>query len=109
MSLKPATIAEIPELTAKGACAAFPKGNCYLTMREELSVFSADQLFVLFFSSTGQPAEAPWLGWLAAAHPPLGLRPTSPAERATVQLFIDFPTRRAGRPGGVVIAPMLST
>ena len=52
--------AEIPELTAQIACAAFPNGNTYMTMRDELGVFYADQLFASFVSATGQPAEAPW-------------------------------------------------
>lgn len=60
MSLKPETLSEIPELTVKIAQAAFPKGNRYMTMRDELSVFYDDQQFVHLFSHTGQPAEAPW-------------------------------------------------
>jgi transposase len=60
MSLKPETIAEIPELTTQVARAAFPKGNCYMMMREELGILYADEPFIPFFSSTGQPAEAPW-------------------------------------------------
>lgn len=60
MSLKPTTSIEIPELTAQIARAAFPRGNMYMTMRNELGVFYEDQQFADLFSQTGQPAEAPW-------------------------------------------------
>ena len=50
MSLKPETTFAIPDLTAQIARAAFPKGNCYLTMRDELGLFYDDQLFTPFFS-----------------------------------------------------------
>ncbi len=39
MSLKSETIPEVPEETARVARAAFPKGNLYLKMRDELGVF----------------------------------------------------------------------
>lgn len=60
MSLKPKIPGEIPELTRRIAQAAFPKGNTYMTMRDELGVFWDDQQFAHLFSHTGQPAEAPW-------------------------------------------------
>jgi len=60
MSLKPESSCEIPELTLRIAQAAFPKGNTYMTMRDELGVFWDDQQFAHLFSHTGQPAEAPW-------------------------------------------------
>lgn len=60
MSLKPTTSIEIPELTATIARAAFPQGNVYMTMRNELGVLYADEPFAPFFSSTGQPAVVPW-------------------------------------------------
>jgi transposase len=60
MSLKPATNFEVPELTVRIAHAAFPKGNVYMTMRDEVGVFYTDEQFAPLFSTTGQPAEAPW-------------------------------------------------
>jgi transposase len=60
MSLKPQTTFEIPELTVKIARAAFPKGNVYMTMRDEFGVLYDDQQFAHLFSHTGQPGETPW-------------------------------------------------
>jgi transposase len=60
MSLKPESPFDMPELTAKIARAAFPKGNVYMHMRDELGVFYNDQQFAHLFSHTGQPAETPW-------------------------------------------------
>ena len=60
MSLKPQTTFEIPELTVKIARAAFPIGNVYMSMRDELGVFYDDQQFAHLFSHTGQPGEVPW-------------------------------------------------
>ena len=60
MSLHPARNFEIPELTVEIARAAFPKGNVYMQMRDELGIFYADEHFIDLFSSTGQPAIAPW-------------------------------------------------
>ncbi len=39
MSLKLQAIGPIPEQTVKVAKAAFPNGNTYITMRDELGVF----------------------------------------------------------------------
>lgn len=36
MSLKPQPISPVPEETVRVARAAFPKGNLYLTMRDEI-------------------------------------------------------------------------
>ncbi len=36
MSLQPSVIEPVPEETARIALAAFPKGNLYLSMRDEL-------------------------------------------------------------------------
>ncbi|MGJ3239811.1 MAG: hypothetical protein ACFE0Q_13960 [Anaerolineae bacterium] len=45
MSLKPAAIPEIPEMTAKVAQAAFRKGNTYMQMRDTLGTFFTDDQF----------------------------------------------------------------
>lgn len=60
MSLQAKPRLDIPELTAEIARAAFPKGNIYMQMRDELGVFYDDTQFTDLFSLTGQPAIAPW-------------------------------------------------
>lgn len=60
MSLHPHPIDPIPEETARVAHAAFPKGNPYLRMRDELGVFYQDEDFATLFPTRGQPAESPW-------------------------------------------------
>jgi len=60
MSLKPEPIGPVPEETARIARAAFPKGNLYLRLRDELGTLYQDDLFTDLFPSRGQPAEAPW-------------------------------------------------
>jgi transposase len=49
----------IPEETIRVARAAFPKGNPYMKMRDELGVLYQDDRFRELFSEVGQPAEAP--------------------------------------------------
>jgi transposase len=51
---------DIPELTAEVARAAFPKGNPYMTMRDELGTIFTDEQFSDLFSNLGQPAIFPW-------------------------------------------------
>lgn len=51
---------DIPELTVEVARAAFPKGNPYMTMRDELGTVFTDEQFGDLFSSLGQPALSPW-------------------------------------------------
>ena len=60
MSLHPQTFCPIPEETARVARAAYPKGNVYMRIRDELGTIYQDELFVQLFPSCGQPAEAPW-------------------------------------------------
>ena len=60
MSLKPSVIEPIPEETARIARAAFPKGNLYLSMRDELGIAFCDADFAELFPRRGQPAFAPW-------------------------------------------------
>jgi len=50
----------IPEETARVAKAAFPKGNVYMTMRDQLNLWYKDSDFAPLFQSTqGRPAESP--------------------------------------------------
>ena len=60
MSLKPELILEVPELTEEVARAAFPKGNPYLTLRDNLGTIFEDEDFVDLFPEHGQPALPPW-------------------------------------------------
>ena len=60
MSLHMETDHTVPPETAQVARAAFPKGNVYLLLRDELGVFLSDEMLAAMFSTRGQPAEAPW-------------------------------------------------
>lgn len=60
MSLQINPVSVIPEQTKQVAQAAFPKGNLYLRVREELGVFFTDAQFADLFASQGQQAQAPW-------------------------------------------------
>ena len=60
MSLKPELILEVPELTEEVARAAFPKGNPYLTLRDNLGTIFEDEDFIDLFPEHGQPALSPW-------------------------------------------------
>ena len=60
MSLRSQPIPPVPEETVKVAQAAFPKGNLYLRLREELGVFYQDRDFGNLYLIHGQPGYAPW-------------------------------------------------
>src|SRR5512134_756667 len=60
MSLRPQAITPIPEETQRVARAAFPKGNIYLRMRDEIGTLFDDPMFSPVFPTRGQPAECPW-------------------------------------------------
>jgi transposase len=49
----------VPELTVQVARAAFPKGNPYLQLRDELGQVYGDAEFAALFPTRGQPAESP--------------------------------------------------
>ncbi len=60
MTLKADPIPEVPEMTRKVARAAFPDGNIYMQMRDELgSIYSNDQ-FMELYSEEGRPGWSPW-------------------------------------------------
>jgi transposase len=60
MSLRPQDFSRVPEDTNRVAREAFPNGNPYLTLRDELGVIYEDEMFApLFASSRGRPAESP--------------------------------------------------
>ncbi len=58
--LRPQPTPPVPEATARAARAAFPKGNRYITLRDELGTVFTDEMFAHLFPKIGQPAEAPW-------------------------------------------------
>src|SRR5918992_1105098 len=60
MSLQPTPIQPVPEETARVARAAFPKGNPYLTLRDQLGVIFPDDDFVDLSPDNGQPGLSPW-------------------------------------------------
>src|ERR1700726_4023804 len=60
MSLRPQPVAPVPPNTAQIAHAAFPKGNVYMKMRDELGTFFTDEDFAGLYPRRGQPALEPW-------------------------------------------------
>ena len=60
MSFKPQTIEPIPQETVHVATSAFPKGNLYMCMRDELGAIFSDEQFAPLFARRGQPAYSPW-------------------------------------------------
>ncbi len=59
MSMQPRCTEEVPEDTRRVAQAAFPHGNVYLRLRDEVGTLYNDALFADLFPERGQPAEAP--------------------------------------------------
>src|SRR3954453_9781030 len=59
MSLHPLAVYVVPEDTARVARAAFPKGNSYLALRDELGAIFEDRAFATLFSARGRSAIAP--------------------------------------------------
>jgi transposase len=59
MSLRAPLFYIIPEQTVQVARAAFPKGNPYMRMRDELGPIYTNPDFAHLFPTDGQPAEAP--------------------------------------------------
>ncbi len=60
MSLRPQPVPPIPDETVRVARAAFPKGNLYILLRDELGTLTTDEDLAPLFPTRGQPAEAPW-------------------------------------------------
>lgn len=60
MSLQPQEIVPVPEETRRIARAAFPKGNLYVRMRDEIGTIFDDPMFAPLFPACGQPATSPW-------------------------------------------------
>lgn len=60
MSLKPTSTLAVPTMTAEVARAAFPQGNPYLCLRDELGLIFNDTDFADLFPTRGQPGLPPW-------------------------------------------------
>lgn len=60
MTLKPNAIPPVPEKTKTVAQAAFPQGNLYMQMRDELGSIYTDDIFLELYSDEGQPGWSPW-------------------------------------------------
>src|ERR671913_392612 len=60
MSLRPESMEPVPEQTTRVAHSAFPKGNPYLTLRDQLGGIFQDDDFADLYPHKGQPALTPW-------------------------------------------------
>src|SRR5262245_61846559 len=60
MSLPRESLHTVPEETARVAQAAFPEGNVYMWLRDELGSLFDDALFAAVYALEGQPALHPW-------------------------------------------------
>ena len=60
MSLHPQPSTPVPPQTRQVAQAAFPRGNCYMQLRDTLGTLYDDTLFADLFPKRGQAAQAPW-------------------------------------------------
>lgn len=58
--LKVQPTGSVPAETARIAHQIFPKGNRYLTLRDELGSIYSDRDFETLFPTHGQPAQCPW-------------------------------------------------
>ncbi|MFO7623039.1 MAG: IS1182 family transposase [Anaerolineales bacterium] len=87
MSLHPHENTNIPEETQRVAHAAFPKGNLYLRMRDELGEIYTDDTFADLFPGRGQPAEAPGrLAWVTVLQFSEGLSDRQAAEAVRARI-----------------------
>jgi transposase len=87
MALHPQPPEPVPEDTARVARAAFPKGNPYLTLRDQLGVLFQDEAFTALLPGCGQPSLPPWRLALVTILPfrePLTDRQAAEAVRARI-------------------------
>src|SRR5262250_1603550 len=87
MSLKPMAIPPVPSETAQVARAAFPKGNRYLKLREQVGTIVEDADFIALFSKEGAPGLPPWrlaLITILQFHEDLSDRQAAEAVRARI-------------------------
>lgn len=87
MSLDPQTHYPIPEDTQRIAGAAFPKGNLYMRMRDELGEIYQDASFAELFPDRGQKAESPGrLAWITVMQFSEGLSDRQAAEAVRARI-----------------------
>jgi transposase len=87
MSLNPQTTYPIPEDTRRVARAAFPKGNLYMRMRDELGEIYQDARFAELFPGRGQRAESPGrLAWVTVMQYSEGLSDRQAAEAVRARI-----------------------
>lgn len=87
MSLQAETNQPIPEDTQRVARAAFPKGNLYMRMRDELGAIYLDEPFSQLFPNHGQPAESPGrLAWVTVLQFSEGLSDRQAAEAVRARI-----------------------
>lgn len=87
MSLDPQTNYPIPEDTRRVARAAFPKGNLYMRMRDELGEVYGDASFAELFPGRGQKAESPGrLAWVTVMQFSEGLSDRQAAEAVRARI-----------------------
>lgn len=87
MSLDPQTSYPIPEDTQRVARAAFPKGNLYMRMRDELGEIYQDATFAELFPGRGQRAESPGrLAWVTVMQYSEGLSDRQAAEAVRARI-----------------------
>jgi transposase len=60
MSLQMKAERNVPVETKRVAKAAYPRGNPYLRLRDELETIYTNNIFMDLYSRLGQPAETPW-------------------------------------------------
>jgi transposase len=60
MSLNPCPNDPVPPETVRVARAVFPKGNRYMTMRDQLGIISPNDLFADLYPQVGHYGEPPW-------------------------------------------------
>jgi transposase len=53
MSLRPQPVPPVPDETARVTRAAFPKGNLYLLLRDEIGALASDEDFAPLFPPHG--------------------------------------------------------
>jgi len=87
MSLDPQSNYPIPQGTQRVARAAFPKGNLYMRMRDELGEIYADASFAELFPGRGQRAESPGrLAWVTVMQFSEGLSDRQAAEAVRARI-----------------------
>lgn len=87
MSLDPQTNYPLPEDTRRVAQAAFPKGNLYMKMRDELGEVYGDASFAELFPGRGQKAESPGrLAWVTVMQFSEGMSDRQAAEAVRARI-----------------------